>query len=264
MDLIARIPVPTETLASTGTTNAYIIGTDGAILVDPAGQTADLDRAVKSRNIEFILVTHTHSDHVDAVSQYAETTGATVVARRGHEHRFERATDVTPDRTVRDGSTLETADGHRVSLLATAGHAPDHVSLDVPGVATLVGDLAVESGSVLVDDESGDMRAYLTSLRRLHSRASPVLFPGHGPIIERPKPTIQRLIDHRLQREQRVLAAVEAGARTTDEIVTTAYEKDLTGVRDLAARTVRAHLDKLAVEGAVRWDGIRATPVGET
>ena len=40
-----------------------------------------------------------------------------------------------------------------------------------------------------------------------------------------------------------------------------AYEKDLTGVRELAVATVRAHLGKLAVEGAIRRDGERAGSV---
>jgi len=42
--------------------------------------------------------------------------------------------------------------------------------------------------------------------------------------------------------------------------VDAAYEKDVSDVRDLARATVRAHLEKLAVEGHVRWDGERARP----
>ncbi|WP_432277131.1 hypothetical protein [Halobacterium salinarum] len=38
-----------------------------------------------------------------------------------------------------------------------------------------------------------------------------------------------------------------------------AYDKDLAGVRDLAGQTVRAHLDKLAREQRIHWNGSRAT-----
>jgi hypothetical protein len=72
--------------------------------------------------------------------------------------------------------------------------------------------------------------------------------------------TCRRLLTHRLDRERRVRAAVADGATTVDAILDAAYEKDLSGVRDLAAGTVRAHLAKLAVEGSLRWDGERATP----
>jgi hypothetical protein len=80
------------------------------------------------------------------------------------------------------------------------------------------------------------------------------LLPGHGPVIEAPRATVERLIVHRLDRERRVLAAVEGGARTVAAVCDRAYGKDLTGVRDLAEATVRAHLEKLAVEGRVRYD----------
>ena len=56
------------------------------------------------------------------------------------------------------------------------------------------------------------------------------------------------------------MCSSDLGARDVADIVEAAYEKDLTGVRDLAAATVRAHLEKLAVEGHVRWNGDRAVP----
>jgi hypothetical protein len=87
------------------------------------------------------------------------------------------------------------------------------------------------------------------------------LYPGHGPPIDDVRTACRRLIEHRLDRERRVLRAVEGGARTVAEIVDGAYEKDLSGVEDLAAATVQAHLEKLAVEGSLGWDGERATAI---
>ncbi|TKX84263.1 MBL fold metallo-hydrolase, partial [Halorubrum sp. SS5] len=66
----------------------------------------------------------------------------------------------------------------------------------------------------------------------------------------------QRLIDHRLDRERDVTAAIDAGATDVESVVDAAYEKDLTGVRDLARATVVAHLEKLRAEGRIgdSWD----------
>jgi len=139
------------------------------------------------------------------------------------------------------------------------GHAPEHVAFAV-GDGLVTGDLAVAEGSVVVGGPGGDMRAYVSSLRRVHARNPGVLYPGHGPVIEEPRATCRRLIDHRRQRERRVLAAVDGGAGTLTAVVDAAYEKDVSDVRDLARATVRAHLEKLAVEGRVRWDGERARP----
>jgi glyoxylase-like metal-dependent hydrolase (beta-lactamase superfamily II) len=86
------------------------------------------------------------------------------------------------------------------------------------------------------------------------------LYPGHGPVIDDPDATLDRLLYHRLERDASVRRAVLAGAETPDEIVDAAYEKDVSGVRELARMTVRAHLRKLAVEGDVAWDGERARP----
>jgi ribonuclease/clavin/mitogillin len=86
------------------------------------------------------------------------------------------------------------------------------------------------------------------------------MYPSHGPLIKDPRETCERLIRHRLDREHRVLDAVSAGNETLAEILDAAYEKDLSGVRDLAIGTVRAHLEKLAHEGRVDWDGDRAVP----
>ena len=260
-----RIPIPVEQSVPTGTTNACLLGTDRALLVDPPGRHPDLDALVEERSLAHLVVTHTHSDHVGGVADYAAETDATVWARQGRTREFEAATGVTPDGTLAEGSCLETDTG-TVTVLDTPGHARDHLSFAVRTDGRDVvccGDLAVEEGSVVVGAPEGDMRAYLTSLRRLRARAPDRLVPGHGPPIDDPRATIDRLLGHRLAREQRVERAVVDGARTLDAVVDAAYDKDLSGVRDLAVATVRAHLEKLAVERRVSWDAAadRATPV---
>lgn len=262
MAVIERVSVPMETLSPAEQTNAYLVGETDALLVDPAARTDDLDDAVARRSVAHVALTHTHPDHVGAAAHYAREHDATVWARAGRTERFERATGVAPDATLREGTTIETGCGQTVSVLETPGHAPDHLAFGIrtPHLELLVGDLAVASGSVLVSADEGDMRAYLTSLRRLYARAPARLYPGHGPSIDDPRSTLERLIRHRLAREARVRAAVESGARTLDEIVDAAYEKDISGVREYAASTAAAHLEKLAIEEAVRWDGERALP----
>ncbi|WP_049898260.1 MBL fold metallo-hydrolase [Halococcus agarilyticus] len=251
-----RVPIPVDTAAPGGTTNAYVLGSDHAVLVDPAAATPELDAALDGRRVDTVLVTHTHPDHLGGVAAYAKR-GATVLARAGYEDRFERATGVVPDGVIRDGATIET-DAGSITVASTPGHAPDHVALAFDGGA-LVGDLVIASGSVVVGSGEGDMRGYLTALRRLHARDPERLYPGHGPAIDEPREVLERLIAHRLDRESAVLRAVREGAETVAEITDAAYEKDVSGVRDLAEATVEAHLEKLAVEGRVAWDGVRAS-----
>jgi glyoxylase-like metal-dependent hydrolase (beta-lactamase superfamily II) len=194
------------------------------------------------------VVTHAHPDHVDGVAAYADETGATVWARRGREARFEAATGHAPDRTFVEGESVG-----GLTVLDTPGHAPDGVAFE-SDTGIVCGDLAVASGSVAVAAPEGDLRAYAVALRRLYARDPPRLYPGHGPVIDDPRATVCRLLAHRRERERRVVRAVEEGAADVDAVVAAAYDRDLSGVRDLARGTVRAHLDKLAVEGRVRFD----------
>lgn len=255
---VTRVPVPTATRAPGGETNAYVVGRDPALLVDPAARTDRLDDLVADRAVGHVAVTHAHPDHVDGVAAYADRTDATVWARAGRTDRFRTATDCRHDRTFREGTTIPTGSGP-VRVLDVPGHAADHVAL-VAGDGILVGDVAVAAGSVVVADPEGDMRGYLTALRRLHATAPDRLLPGHGPVVEDPRATCERLITHRLDRERRVERAVLDGAHTVEGVLDAAYDKDLTGVRDLAGATVRAHLAKLAVEGRVAWDGAHPGP----
>jgi len=255
---VTRVPVETATRGPSGETNAYLLGRDAALLVDPAARTDDLDAAVADATVTDIAVTHHHPDHVGAVAEYADETGATVWARAGRTDTFTAATGVAPDRTFREGTVVDTDSGP-VRVLDTAGHAPGHVAFAWDDGAA-VGDLVVAAGSVVVGAPDGDMRAYLTALRRLYARGFAALYPGHGPVVEDPRETVDRLVSHRLDREDSVRAAVANGARTLEEVLDAAYDKDLTGVEDLARATVVCHLEKLAVEGDLAWDGERAVP----
>lgn len=259
-----QIAVPTATVAPEGTTNAYVVED---ALVDPAGRTDALDRAVAEREIDHVLVTHTHPDHVGGVAHYADACDATVWARAGRERRFVDATGVEPDRTFRGGTRVGP-----FTVVETPGHAPDHVALE-RGEDLMTGDLVVAGGSVVVAGRradggeadhpatgEGDVRAYLTSLRRLHARNPDTLYPGHGPAIDDPRAELRRLVDHRHTREGRVADAVRSGARTLAAVTDAAYDKDVSDVRPLAEATVAAHLEKLDAEGAVAWDGRRVDP----
>ncbi|WP_368407862.1 MBL fold metallo-hydrolase [Haloarchaeobius salinus] len=259
MNDITTVPVGVSTRAPSGRTNTYLVGDDPAVLVDPAGRSDELDAAVAERSVGHVVVTHTHRDHVGAVAEYAAESDATVWARYGRTDRFADATGATPDGTLRDGDVLPETD---VTAVETPGHAPDHLAFETDA-GIVCGDLAVAAGSVVVGRPDGDLRAYLASLRRVYARDPDRLFPGHGPTVDDPRATCARLIHHRLDREERVLAAVENGATRLGEVLDAAYDKDLAGVRDLALRTVESHLRKLAVEGRIRWDGREVAPADD-
>lgn len=251
---VTRVPVPYDRVPH-GSVNAYLVEHgDRTVLVDPPERHPDID-AVVPADLDAVAVTHHHPDHAGGAAHYANETGATVWGRVGRERAFEAATGVAPDRTFREGSEI----GGMLAVLDTPGHAPEHVAFST-AEGLLGGDLAVASGSVAVAAPGGDLRAYLTSLRRVRARSPERIYPGHGPVIEDPRATCERLIAHRLDRERAVLAAVRGGAETLEAVTDAAYEKDVSAVWQMAVATVEAHVEKLATEGCVRHEGDRIRP----
>lgn len=250
---ITRISIPTDTTATTGQTNAYLLDADEPLLVDPAARDDELAAAIDGCQPIHITATHCHPDHIAGVTAYAFETDATVWSPVGYENRFAQSTGVYPARTFREGHTIGPA-----TALETPGHASDHtafeVELDDGRTAILAGDLVVDEGSIAIVGPDGDMAAYLDSLRRLKERDPDVLYPGHGPVIDEPRKAIDRLIEHRTSREQAILEAMANSAEDVDEIVDRVYDKDISAVYELARKTVIAHIEKLDAEGRVRWD----------
>jgi glyoxylase-like metal-dependent hydrolase (beta-lactamase superfamily II) len=217
-------------LTLTGT-NTWVVGRDPAWVVDPGpALDAHLDAvaaAVRERGgAGGIAVTHGHSDHVEGVDG--------LLARLGGD--------------VPVGAAAALADGDRFGpfdVLALPGHADDHLVF-VAGRAAFTGDAVLGAGSVFV---SGRLREYLDGLRRLRALDLEVICPGHGDEVRDPAATLDRYVAHRLDRERRLVAALEAGLRSEDELLDAAWDDAPAQLRPAAAITLRAHLEKLREEG---------------
>jgi glyoxylase-like metal-dependent hydrolase (beta-lactamase superfamily II) len=225
-------------------TNSWLVGRGPAWLVDP-GPALDDHLAALVAEIEQrgglagIVLTHDHSDHSDAVPALrARFADAPLAAARG---------DV--DVLLTDGSRVGPFEA-----VATPGHAPDHLAYVVGDVA-LTGDAVLGEGSVFIAPDPGALASYLDGLAKLRERELSVIGPGHGPPVGDPAAKLDEYIAHRLDRERRLLAALDAGRRSTDELLDAAWDDAPPGLRMAAAVTLAAHLDKLADEGRLP-DGV--------
>jgi glyoxylase-like metal-dependent hydrolase (beta-lactamase superfamily II) len=129
--------------------------------------------------------------------------------------------------------------------VAVPGHAPDHVAF-VWQDACCTGDAVLGEGSVFIQS---DMGGYLEALRHLRDRDLRVLLPGHGPPVHDPAAKLDEYIAHRLDRERRLVAALERGLRSEDELLDAVWDDAPAILRPAAALTLRAHLEKLRSEG---------------
>ena len=125
----------------------------------------------------------------------------------------------------------------------------------VAGRAAFTGDAVLGEGSVFIAPDGGSLGAYLDGLRRLRALGLERLYPGHGPVVEDPAAKLDEYVAHRLERERRIVAALDAGARSEDELLDAAWDVIPAGLRTPAAWTLAAHLQKLRAEGRLP-DGV--------
>ncbi len=256
-------PVRTPTLAPATHTNCIVIGGPEVLIIDPGSPYEDeqdaLDRSLDTllagesgagtrRRVKGILVTHHHADHWGGAARLRQRLGVPVYA-----HSW-TAAKVGADTPLEGGETIELARGGarewRLEVLFTPGHTPGHLALFERESGTIVaGDLVSGLSTVVVDPPEGDMAQYVESIRRLAELPATLILPGHGPPIGGPAHRLRFYLEHRAQREQRVLDALAGGPLALEALVPLAYADTPGANAALAARSALAHLIKLRGEG---------------
>jgi ribonuclease/clavin/mitogillin len=255
-------PVRTPTRPPATHTNCYLIYSSKEILVvDPGSPYEDEQHALaatvdelrgEGRRVREIILTHLHPDHVGGVNALkSHLDGDIRVA--AHAETANALTEVQVDRLISDGDEIALEGNPAIALQAlhTPGHARGHLCFhDSERGILLTGDNIVGLGSVLIDPPQGNMIEYLRSLERLRSLPGlTILFGGHGAAVASPYRKIDEYINHRLEREEKILEAYQSGIRIPSEIVTAVYTDVNPKAHGLAERAVIAHLEKLSVEG---------------
>jgi len=221
-------------------TNTWVVGRDPCWIVDPgpaldAHLDAVAEAAAARGGCGAVALTHDHPDHVEGVpGLLARLGGAIPVAAMGY---------AGADQRLHDGSVLGP-----LRAVATPGHAPDHLAFVAKGVC-FSGDAVLGEGSVFVAPGPGSLAGYLAALRRLRRLDLERICPGHGPAIADPAAKLDEYLAHRLDRERRLVAALEAGLRSEAELLDAVWDDVPEGLRGASAVTLAAHLEKLREEG---------------
>ncbi len=236
-------------------TNTYLVGTQQLCLIDPGPrdeiQLENFLSAIGDRELKAILVTHTHGDHSPGAKRLSEATGAQLVGLpapdAGNHDR-----DFLPTKNWLPGDEIKT-DEYTLGLVHTPGHVSNHLCIWLVEERMLfTGDHILQGTTSVILPPDGNMSHYLNSLRAIHQMPLRYLAPGHGELMEQPHFEIEKLIAHRLKREAKVLAGIDALVSSNiDELVVTVYDDVAEHLLPWAKKTMLAHLIKLADDGLV-------------
>ena len=228
---VLRIVAPNPGPMTLEGTNAYLYGSDPCVVIDPGSDDErhlDAIRAAAAQRggIGLVLLTHSHEDHTAG----ADRLGAEVVLPAGGE--------------IHAG----------LRVLATPGHAADHVCFLSEDGVCFAGDLVLGLGSTIVPPGGNSLSAYMDSLALLQGEEIELIAPGHGPWIENPAAKLAEYVEHRQMRERRLLTALERGERSRAALLAEAWDDIPLELLPLAAMAMESHLEKLEAEGRLPGD----------
>jgi len=154
--------------------NVYLVAAgDAAVVVDGADDAPRILREVEGLNVEAIVETHDHPDHVQALPALVEALDIPVFAS-------DEDTWLVPTQPLKDGDRVPVA-GHDILALHTPGHTPGSTCYLIGGFL-FSGDTLFPGGPGNTRGDSAKFARIMESLDALFARLPDEtrICPGHG------------------------------------------------------------------------------------
>ncbi|OJX12409.1 MAG: MBL fold metallo-hydrolase, partial [Burkholderiales bacterium 68-20] len=265
---LQRLTAPNPGVMTGPGTNSYLVGdpATGYIAIDPGPEDLEhLQRLWRAAggDIRMIVCTHSHADHSPGawpLQQLCVQAGRAAPPILGlpSAPTARAAAQFTPERVLQDGELLTLAgkglEGeitHTLQVVHTPGHAANHLCLLLVEDALLFsGDHILNGSTTVIDPPDGNMADYLDALDRLDALCAAhgveFILPAHGYVLGTARATIAQLKAHRLAREAKVIAAMQALPEgTVEQWVEHAYADVPPRLWPVAQRSLLAHVERI-------------------
>ncbi len=261
---LQRLTAPNPGVMTGPGTNSYLVGDPdtGYIAIDPGPADDDhLQRLWRAAGgqIRAIVCTHSHPDHSPGAQPLqALCTPKPPILGLASRPTARAHSQFTPERELRDGEKLvlqgtgpQGEITHTLRVVHTPGHAANHLCLVLEEDGLLFsGDHVLNGSTTVIDPPDGHMGDYLDSLDKLAAACEAghieFILPAHGHVLGFAHQAITHLKAHRLQREAKIAAAMQALPQgSLQEWVEKAYADVPPRLWPVAARSLQAHVDHL-------------------
>lgn len=265
---VQRLTAPNPGVMTGPGTNSYLVGdpNTGFIVIDPGpADEAHLQRLWRAAGgqIKAIVCTHSHPDHSPgAAPLQALCTHQPPILGLASRPTSRANSRFTPDRALADGEKLVLqgvgAQGditHTLRVVHTPGHAANHLCLVLEEDGLLIsGDHVLNGSTTVIDPPDGHMGDYFDSLDKLAaacvSGGIEFILPAHGHVLGFAHQAITQLKAHRLRREAKIAAAMQALPQgSLQDWVEKAYDDVPPRLWPVAARSLQAHADHIREQG---------------
>jgi hydroxyacylglutathione hydrolase len=178
-------------------TNCFIVGSESTkegLIIDPADEASVILENVNDLglDVKYVVLTHGHLDHIGALKEVGEKTGAEVAVHSADAYLLQDHTlgqmfglfypiPSPADRLLEDGDDVDIGDLH-FKVMHTPGHTPGGISLFGHGVV-FAGDTLFRFSIGRTDFPGGDYGQLINSIKSklMVLPDDTVVYTGHGP-----------------------------------------------------------------------------------
>jgi glyoxylase-like metal-dependent hydrolase (beta-lactamase superfamily II) len=160
-------------------TNCYVLTSkEEAAVIDPGGESKKILEEIEDKKLKYIILTHSHLDHIFSAVKLKEKTGAKILTHANEKESLK----IEADEFLEEGDEIKIGEEF-LKVILTPGHTKGSISL-IGENFIFTGDTLFKDGYGRTDLPGGSPEEMEKSLKKLSELMEPgiKIYPGHGEV----------------------------------------------------------------------------------